>query len=77
MMYELEILKTFPNYFIYGNRKPFKGTVSEFQVTLDAKMAMPDSQRYLWNLYLINNVEDIVVFLGGSLGISLTVPLIA
>ena len=28
-------------------------------------MAMPDSQQYPWNLYLINNVEDInVVFLG-------------
>jgi len=25
---------------------------------------MPDSQRYPWNRYLINNVKDIVVFLG-------------
>ena len=25
---------------------------------------MPDSQLYPWNLYLINNVEDIVDFLG-------------
>ena len=25
---------------------------------------MPDTQQYIWNLYLINNVEDIVVFLG-------------
>ena len=25
---------------------------------------MPDSQRYPWNFYLINNAEDIVVFLG-------------
>ena len=25
-------------------------------------MAMPDSQGYPWNLYLINNVEDILVF---------------
>ena len=29
-----------------------------------AKMAMPDSQWYHWNLYLINNVENIVIFLG-------------
>ena len=27
-------------------------------------MAMPDLQRYSWNLYLINNVEDVVVSLG-------------
>ena len=27
-------------------------------------MALPDSQRFHWNLYLITNVEDIVVFLG-------------
>ena len=26
-------------------------------------MAMPFLQRYPWNLYLINNVEDIAVFL--------------
>ena len=26
-------------------------------------MAIPDSQRYPWNRYLINNMEDIVVFL--------------
>ena len=32
-----------------------------FQVTLHAKMTMPDLQRNPWNLYLINNVEDIVV----------------
>ena len=25
---------------------------------------MPDSQRYPWNLYLVKNVEDNVVFLG-------------
>ena len=29
-----------------------------------AKMAMSDSQRYPWNRYLSNNVEEIVVFLG-------------
>ena len=27
-------------------------------------MAFIDSQRYPWNLYLINSVEDIVIFLG-------------
>ena len=27
-------------------------------------MAMSDSQRYPWNLYLINIMEDTVVFLG-------------
>ena len=26
-------------------------------------MAMPDLQQYPWNLYLINNMGDIVVFL--------------
>ena len=31
---------------------------------LHAKRAMPDSQRYPWNLYLINDVKDIGVFLG-------------
>ena len=25
---------------------------------------MPDSQQYSWTLYLMNNVEDIVVFIG-------------
>jgi len=34
------------------------------QRNLHAKMAMPDSQRYPWNLYLINYVEDIVVLRG-------------
>ena len=33
-------------------------------MTLYATMAMPDSQRYPRNLYLINNVEDIEVFTG-------------
>ena len=35
-----------------------KGTVYVFQVTLHAKMTMPDWHRYSWNIYLINNVED-------------------
>jgi len=30
----------------------------------NVKMLMPDSQRYPRNLYLINNGEDIVFFLG-------------
>ena len=32
--------------------------------TLHAKATMPDSQRYLFNICLINNVPDIAVFLG-------------
>jgi len=50
--------------------RSIKGTVVEdmkslalFQVSLYAKMAMPDSQLYTWNQYLINNVEDIFDFL--------------
>ena len=31
-------------------------------MTFHAKMTMPDSQRYPWNLYLINSVEEFVVF---------------
>ena len=27
-------------------------------------MALSDSQRYPWSLYMINNVEDTVVFIG-------------
>ena len=33
-------------------------------MALNAKMNMPDSQLRPWNPYLINNVLDIVVFLG-------------
>lgn len=33
-----------------------------FQVTVRANMVMPDLQRYLWTLYLIIKVEEIVVF---------------
>ena len=36
-----------------------KGTVSA--VSPHAKMAMPDSQRYPWNIHLISNVEDMNV----------------
>ena len=32
-------------------------------MTLNAKMTMPDSQRYPWNHYQIINEKDIVVFL--------------
>ena len=32
-------------------------------MTIQGKMAMPNSQRYRCNLYLVNNVEDIVVIL--------------
>ena len=41
-----------------------KGTVRVIYSDLTAKVAMPDSQRYPWNLYQIHNVKDIVVFLG-------------
>ena len=42
-----------------------KGSILEFyQVTLHSKMTMPDSHQNPWTLYLINNVEDTVVFLG-------------
>ena len=41
-----------------------KGTVNvNLSHPTHSKMTMPDSQRYPWNLYLIDNVEDIVVFL--------------
>ena len=30
---------------------------------LNFMMTLPNSQRNSWNLYIINNVEDIVVFL--------------
>ena len=33
-------------------------------MTVPAKIVMSDSQQYYWNLYPINNVEDIEVFLG-------------
>ena len=39
-------------------------------MTLHAEMEMPDSQRCPWNLYLISNVKDIVVFLGLKVFIS-------
>ena len=35
---------------------------AQVQVILHVKMTMSDSQLYPLNLYLINNVEDIVVF---------------
>ena len=33
-------------------------------MTSQAKMTMPNSQRYTCNLYLVNNMEDNVVILG-------------
>ena len=50
-------------YSFYAVMKKFKGTVNVISSNPPAKMAMPDSQKYPWNLYLINNVDDIVVFL--------------
>ena len=35
---------------------PLKGLFALFQVTLNVKMAIPESQRYPWNLSLNNNV---------------------
>jgi len=32
-------------------------------MAIHAKVSMPDSQQYPWNLNLIKNVEDIAVFL--------------
>ena len=43
---------------------------AQFEVTLHAKMAMINSQQYPWKLYLINNVENIVVFLDWKVCIS-------
>ena len=39
-----------------------KRLLAQFQVAFNSKLAMSDSQRYHWHLYLIDNVEDIVVF---------------
>ena len=36
-------------------------------MTLHLKRCIPDSQRYPSNLYLINNVEDIIIFLNSLL----------
>ena len=51
---------------IYGivRQNYFKGTVSVFLSDPPLKDCMPDSPRYIWNLYLVNNAEDIGVFLG-------------
>ena len=34
--------------------------------SISSNYEMPDSQRYLLNIYLINNVEDIVVFINSE-----------
>ena len=39
-----------------------KGLFVYFQVTLHAKLAMPNSQRYAWYIYMINIVGYIVFF---------------
>ena len=39
-------------------------------VTLHVKMTMPDSQRYPSDLYMINNVEDIIVSWGFKVFVS-------
>ena len=39
--------------------------IAYFQINLHVRMAMPDSQRFRpFKLFLIKNVENIVVFLG-------------
>ena len=43
---------------------PFPSIFLNVRVTRFAKMALLDSQRYPWNLYLTINAEDIVVFQG-------------
>ena len=43
--------------------KELKWTVSVISSDLHAKMAIPDSQQYSGNLYLISNMEDIFAFL--------------
>ena len=42
----------------------FEATERVILSNLHADMAMSDSQRYPFALYLINNVQDIVVFRG-------------
>ena len=53
-----------------------QGTVSVFQVTLHAKMAMPDLQRYPLNLNLIKNVEETVIFLTRKMFVSVSFSLL-
>ena len=43
--------------------KELQGTVSVISSDPHAKMAIPDSQQYSGNLYLISNMEDIFSFL--------------
>ena len=45
-------------------------TLAQFQVTLQTKVAMPDLQRYPCHPNLVQNVEDIVVFLTRKVFIS-------
>ena len=44
-----------------GKRGALKGLLAKFQVTLHAKMAMPDLQRYRWKICLIKYELDINV----------------
>ena len=57
-----EIVFTFEGFCILSHRF-FHILKGQFQVTLHALMAMSDLQLYPWNITLINNGENIVVFL--------------
>jgi len=55
----------------------FEATERVILSNLHADMAMSDSQRYPFALYLINNVQDIVVFRGLkvlNIGITICFP---
>ena len=51
---------------------PFKRFQVLYRVTVHAKMAMLDLQRYPWNLNLIKNVEDVFVFMTRKMFISVS-----
>ena len=44
--------------------KCLRDNKASLYMTLHANMALPNSHWYLSNVYLINNAEDMVVFLG-------------
>ena len=60
-MFELNAVICIKDYTFF--LRSFKETVSVIYVTSNAKMAVPDSQRYPSNLYLLNNKGDILVYL--------------
>ena len=66
-----EIVFTFEGFCILSHRF-FHVLKGQFQVTLHALMAMSDLQLYPWNITLINNGENIVVFLTEKVFISVS-----